>query len=364
MGIPIQRGYLVLADISGFTEFLVDSELDHAPHILKNLINFLLDRLTSALTLAEVEGDAVFAYASADELSRGELLLELVERTYVDFRDTQRSLVHNLACPCFACQLVPTLNLKFVVHFGEYVLQQVAGRTKPVGTAVNAAHRLLKNGIEKETGWRGYALFTQDALREMRVRPDGLHVSSETYEHLGTIETGTIDLQARYEAFDTLRVVRLAAEEAHVVREFQFSEPPPIIWDWLNDPVKRNLCTGVSDWVEEDRPTGRTGPSSKNHCLRSGTVEVVLDWHPFKYYTVRQEFGPLKCTATSELASEEGGTRLRWIMRLESRLPQSLLRAIARQISDRFMRMPAYFESVEQHSIDARRPARRYAAAS
>ena len=355
MGTSIQRGYLVLADLSGFTEFLVDSELDHAPLILRNLIEFLLERLTPALTLAEVEGDAVFAYATADQLSRGETLLEIIESTYVDFRDTQRSLVHNVDCPCFACQLVPTLNLKFVVHAGDFVLQRVAGRIKPVGTAVNLAHRLLKNHIEEETGWTGYALYTTDALETMGISPEGMHASEEAYDHLGTIETRSTDLQAFYEAVDTERVVRLTADDAHVVEEFRFTQAPPIIWDWLNDPVKRNLCTGVSDWVEDERPLGRTGRSSRSHCQRSGTIEHVLDWHPFEYFTVRQELGPMKLTLTNELALESGGTHLTWKMRLDSRLPRPILRTIARQVASRAFQIRTYFNAVERNSASARR---------
>jgi len=34
---PIQRGYLVLADISGYTSFLSQTELDHAQEILSDL---------------------------------------------------------------------------------------------------------------------------------------------------------------------------------------------------------------------------------------------------------------------------------------------------------------------------------------
>lgn len=355
MEAPIQKGYLVLADISGFTEFLVDSELDHAPHILKNLINFLLERLTPTLTLAEVEGDAVFAYASAEKMSRGELILELVECTYVDFRDRQRTLAHNVVCPCLACQLVPTLNLKFVVHFGEFVAQSVAGRTKPVGSAVNLAHRLLKNGVAEQTGWRGYALFTQDCLDAMRVCPDGLYEGEETFDYLGTVKIGALDLQARYDALETERTMRLTSDESHVVEVFRFSESPPIVWDWLNDPLKRNLWSRRAEWVAEDRPIGRTGRAAKNHCLRSGTVEHVLDWQPFEYFTVRYVLGPLTLTHTGNLEPDGDGTRVTWNMRLEGRLPDVLLRPLARQIAARFLRFREGFETIERLSVDQRR---------
>ena len=124
----IQHGYLVLADISGYTSFLAESELDHAPYIMHSILSHLVQQLTPTLDLAEVEGDAVFAYAPASTISRGELLLELIEATYVAFRDQQQTMQHNAVCPCKACQAIPTLGLKFVTHYGDYVLQDVAGK--------------------------------------------------------------------------------------------------------------------------------------------------------------------------------------------------------------------------------------------
>ncbi len=58
----IQRGYLVLADISGYTSFLSQTELDHAHEILTDLIETILKRFKPILTIHKIEGDAVFAY--------------------------------------------------------------------------------------------------------------------------------------------------------------------------------------------------------------------------------------------------------------------------------------------------------------
>ena len=52
----IQRGYLVLADISGYTSFMAESELDHAQGILRNILTLLIDQLTPTLELAKLGG--------------------------------------------------------------------------------------------------------------------------------------------------------------------------------------------------------------------------------------------------------------------------------------------------------------------
>ncbi|MEK7327512.1 MAG: DUF2652 domain-containing protein, partial [Chloroflexota bacterium] len=87
MDTKIQHGYLVLADISGYTAFLAGTELDHAHEVMSELLELIIERFTTVLTLSKLEGDAVFAYAAESKLPRGETLIELLESTYVTFKD-------------------------------------------------------------------------------------------------------------------------------------------------------------------------------------------------------------------------------------------------------------------------------------
>jgi len=45
MSAEVERGYLVLADISGYTGYLAHTELDHANEILADLIGVVVDAL-------------------------------------------------------------------------------------------------------------------------------------------------------------------------------------------------------------------------------------------------------------------------------------------------------------------------------
>ena len=89
--VSIERGYLVLADISGYTGYLAECELDHAHGILAELLREVVGGLTPPLTLAAIEGDAVFASESYNHLGevptwsyalarRAQALLEQQER--------------------------------------------------------------------------------------------------------------------------------------------------------------------------------------------------------------------------------------------------------------------------------------------
>ena len=67
-----QHGHLVISDISGYTSYVAQTELEHAHEVLSELLALLLNRLTPVLTLSKLEGDAVFVYAPESRLSRGD----------------------------------------------------------------------------------------------------------------------------------------------------------------------------------------------------------------------------------------------------------------------------------------------------
>jgi hypothetical protein len=296
---PIVHGYLLLADISGYTSFLSQTELDHAHEILTDLLETILKRFKSLLTIHKIEGDAIFAYASDTRIFRGETLLELLETTYTDFRERMKSVRRHTTCTCRACQSIPMLDLKFIVHHGDFVLQSIGGTPELAGSDVNLVHRLLKNHVSENTGWRAYALFTSAALDCMRLRPDGLVDGAEAYEHLGEVNISVMDMHPRYEAL--LQARRVVVDDQDAILTFGEDLPgtPEEAWSWMNDPEKRRSVSmdphGLR-FIAIFRPGGRTGAGATTHCVHGKSVamrEKVLDWKPFDYYTVEQDSGPM-----------------------------------------------------------------------
>ena len=194
-----QTGYLILADISGYTSYVAQTEIEHADMALSYLLETLVERLSSLLTICQLEGDAVFAYLEESKLEQAKPLLELIDQTYLAFREKALALYAGATCPCRACKALPTLDLKFMVHHGEFLLQRVAGVTHLLGTDVNLIHRLAKNGVTESTGWKGYALFTDQVLERMGHGKDDFFKQSESYEHLGNVEVYCMDMHPRYE---------------------------------------------------------------------------------------------------------------------------------------------------------------------
>jgi len=284
-----QHGYLVLADISGYTSYLAGVELGHAHEILTDLLETIVNKFRSALTISKLEGDAVFAHVSESKLPRGETLLELIESTYAAFRDRREATHRRTTCTCAACRAMPTLDLKFFVHHGDYIVQTVTDIKELVGSDVNLAHRLMKNHITENTGWKAYALFTAKGLEHIGVWPDGMHEQPEAYEHLGEVKTYSLDLHPRYEALVDARRNFITQEQADLVITQDLPAPPHAVWDWINDPRKRVLWDDLDEVKPILRPGGRTGVGARNHCIhgKEVAVEDVLDWRPFDYFTVK-----------------------------------------------------------------------------
>lgn len=194
-----QTGYLVLADISGYTFFVANTELEHANIAISHLLEVIVEEMGRALTISKLEGDAVFAYIEESQLQKGQSLLELIDQTYLAFRQQAESLHQGATCPCRACRAIPSLDLKFMVHHGDFIVQQVAGIKDLLGSDVNLVHRLAKNRVTESTGWRGYALFTLQGVESLRANKKAFIQQRESYEHFGDVETYVMDMQVRYQ---------------------------------------------------------------------------------------------------------------------------------------------------------------------
>jgi hypothetical protein len=321
MDTKTQHGYLVMADISGFTSYLAKVELEHAHEILTDLLETIVKEFKTLLTISKLEGDAVFAYVAETNTPGGERILELVENTYVAFRRQCETSRRNTTCTCKACKSIPTLDLKFFVHHGDYIVQEVSGIRELVGSDVNLIHRLMKNHITENTSWNAYLLFTRQAFQHMNVKPEGLHEQIETYEYLGDVQTLSLNLIERYKAITEAKRVLVSPEEADYTFEYPFPVPPVVLWSWLTDTEKKNLLGGGSTvFTVLSRPGGRIGPGATNHCahgkdLKGSLVDTILDWRPFHYFTVDSVEGKMKTRMTYELESISAGAETRLHLR-------------------------------------------------
>ena len=169
----------LIADISGYTGYLADVELDHAQDILADLIGAVVTALRPNFRLAKLEGDAAFTFATAEKID-GSMLLDTIERCYFGFRRRRRDVRQATSCECNACVRIPDLDLKFVVHHGVAIHQKVAGRQELLGSDVIVVHRLLKNEVVEKLGIDAYALISQACIDASDIDPAALGMRAHT----------------------------------------------------------------------------------------------------------------------------------------------------------------------------------------
>jgi class 3 adenylate cyclase len=181
-----EDGALVLADISGFTEFVTATELEHGPPIIAELLGEVMRELSPPLEIQEVEGDAVFALGPDRLVAPPARLLPVLEAAADAFRARQRELAADESCGCRACRSVGALDLKIIAHHGRFLRQRVGGHGQVAGRDVILAHRLLKNDA---AAGRAYLLLTDAAVRWIGLDPEtaGLTPHAERYDHLGEV---------------------------------------------------------------------------------------------------------------------------------------------------------------------------------
>lgn len=181
--------------------------------------------------IANVKADAVLTYKPESELTRGEILLELTEATYTAFRGRLKSIARNNLCGCRACAAVPTLDLKFLIHYGEYTIQPTNDGQVVLGglDAKLIRDRLVKDQVSD--GSRSYALFTEASLERLDVHPQGMVVNSGAYAHIGNVQTSLFDLADRYTHASEERYAFVIAEQADIIVAHDFPTTPSIVWD-------------------------------------------------------------------------------------------------------------------------------------
>ena len=286
-----QQGYLLIADISGYTMYLSQSELEHAQEVLQVLLELLIDHTKPPLAISRTAGDAVISYGLQDSFLQGQTFVELIEDTYVAFRRRIDLMVLNNACQCNACANIATLDLKFFVHYGAFAIQQLGGHDELVGSDVNLIHRLLKNSVTEQTGIRAYTLYTDAAIRQLAL--DGicekLVAHQEAYEHLGEVTVWVQDMHPVWQTKkETLRI-SIPPDRIALQVSAEIALPPHQVWDYLAQPAYRSLIVGSDRQEILERKAGRIDAGSQFQCYHGDQIimQTVIQWRPFEQMTTR-----------------------------------------------------------------------------
>lgn len=313
----IQDGYIILADISGYTRFLGETELTHAQGILHGLLTAMITELRLPLALSSVRGDAVVAHAPAANLAAGMQLVEAVEAIYVAFRGTLAHMQRNTSCRCDACAGMDGLDLKIVVHHGKYVVQILAGRPELQGADVVTAFRLLKNDIIRATGIEAYAAFSDAAVQALGAPAwfDGLVAHTQGTDDRGEVALRIADLRPMWDRFAARNRAVLDADTPRFFDDVEQTIPAPIehVWSITSEPEWRKHWFPAVESSSVD--TARVDIGAVFHCEHTSgppTIYTIVDQEPFGYQTMDVHLpmsGRLRIMMQFEAV--DAGTRLR-----------------------------------------------------
>ncbi|OJV51825.1 MAG: hypothetical protein BGO31_08520 [Bacteroidetes bacterium 43-16] len=154
-------GMLMIPDISGFTDFVMSSEISVGKYITESLIQSIINSNILRLEISDIEGDAVLFYKYHYLPTFQETLMQ-IEHTHLEFSKELQQLSEHL-------ELEIPLSLKTIVHYGAFTSYRIGKFKKLYGPTVVEAHKMLKNRIAQHPP---YALFSDTFLKANFDQPE------------------------------------------------------------------------------------------------------------------------------------------------------------------------------------------------
>ena len=278
------HSFLFLPDISGFTNFVNHTEALHSRHIIAELLELIIDQNELDLSLAEIEGDALFFYAH-NRVPSAQQLFRQVEKMYKTFHAHVRLYDTRRICHCGACSSASSLDLKFIAHAGPLEFITVKDQTKPYGPEVISAHRLMKNDVDSD----GYLLLSDSLINNWqdRIEADqlGLHArQGESSYDFGKVRYEYFLLDKFQEGVDEPEVRKQVSRIKNPIQlREKINRPRHELFELISNFDYRLLWQfGINDLTYEADRVNREG--TKHQCIINGN-QIELE-------TIRGDFGP------------------------------------------------------------------------
>jgi hypothetical protein len=146
------KGLLFIPDISGFTRFVNQTDIEHSRLIIQELLEVLINSNETGLEVSEIEGDAILFYKYGESPGLPALYNQ-VQKMFCEFHKRLIAYDQTKFCQCNACLSAVGLSLKVITHYGEFTGYTIKQFNKLIGKDVIVAHQLLKNDIDQHEYW-------------------------------------------------------------------------------------------------------------------------------------------------------------------------------------------------------------------
>ena len=252
------QALIFIPDISGYTQFVNSTEIQHSRHILKELLEVVLDANEIGLELSEIEGDALLLYRKGKAPTCQELLAQ-VQKMFMSFHKHLKKYETQRICSCGACCSANQLNLKFVAHYGEMVENIVNDRSVLFGKEVVKAHRLLKNKVDSDE----YSLFSSELLSAC---PSWRNLPEMAWSEISHLEEEYDFGSAKYSYLDLNDLAKLVPEPT--VEDYSVPRATQMVFDSegvIEVPIGLAFNVVSDYYFRADFFEGQHGNDMQNH---------------------------------------------------------------------------------------------------
>ena len=278
-----------IPDISGFTKFVAETEISHSQHIIKTLLEELVDANSIGLKVSEFEGDAILFYRTGAPPALKDFV-EQARKMFVGFHTQLKAIELSRICQCGACTGASGLTLKIVAHAGPASTLQVKDHVKFIGMGIIVAHRLLKNSVPE----REYLLLTNDLIGPAAgTGADGAPFQSgaDSYDEIGPVEYRYMSLGKYRDEVKVEPPPPFRVENPHQVMELsrRINAPALLVFQTLIDlPGRMKWIDGIKEVQLRDNNPNHIG--TRHKCVREGGGDPELVTSDVKISDAAMEF--------------------------------------------------------------------------
>ena len=203
-----KSGFLLIADISGYTPFIKNHSMrkkpiigkkiadfwdSHAHKLINTLLEEVIQNFEPVMQFNKLEGDAALFFL--EEISDKNQMQDIYKKMVITrerFNSKVNSLQFVQSCPCDPCQQSKNLKLKMFLHKGYFNQTEIRNNQELSGEALIFIHRLLKNKVKSSE----YFLFS-DAVLEQLDKDLEFSLITQKIDDFGKQKLGFIDFEGK-----------------------------------------------------------------------------------------------------------------------------------------------------------------------
>ena len=214
-----KSGFLLIADISGYTPFIKNHSMrkkpiigkkiadfwdSHAHKLINTLLEEVIQNFEPVMQFNKLEGDAALFFL--EEISDKNQMQDIYKKMVITrerFNSKVNSLQFVQSCPCDPCQQSKNLKLKMFLHKGFFNQTEIRNNQELSGEALIFIHRLLKNKVKSSE----YFLFSGAVLEQLD-ESFGFSLITQKIDDFGKQKLGFIDFEGKSDTVVNNRFTR------------------------------------------------------------------------------------------------------------------------------------------------------------